>query len=168
MIMVLVCAFALALIGGPVVAGLVGHPFGPLATLAMTAVGVLLLLAVGALATYQRLYKKTRANEAFVRTGRGGVSVIRDGGAFVVPFLHELIEVSLTTLKLRVTRKNEDALITQDKLRADIEAEFFVRVQPDEESILQASRSLGERLGEPEAVKELVEDKLVSALRTAA
>ncbi len=168
MILVLVCAFALALIGGPVAAGLAGHPLGPLATIAMTATGVLLLLAVGALATYQRLYEKTRANEAFVRTGRGGVTVIRDGGAFVVPLLHELIQVPLTTLKLRVTRKNEDALITQDKLRADIEAEFFVRVQPDEESILQASRSLGERLGEPEAVKELVEDKLVSALRTAA
>jgi uncharacterized membrane protein YqiK len=168
MILVLVCAFAVALIGGPVVLSAMGHPVGALATIAMTAAGVLLLLGVGALVTYQRLYKKTRANEAFVRTGRGGVSVIRDGGAFVVPFLHELIEVSLSTLKLRVTRKDEDALITQDKLRADIEAEFFVRVQPDEESILQASRSLGDRMGDPEAVKELVEDKLVSVLRTAA
>ncbi|MFK7986369.1 MAG: SPFH domain-containing protein [Sandaracinaceae bacterium] len=168
MVLVLVCVFALGLLGAPIAAAAAGFPLGLAATLALTSVGSLLLLLVGALVTYQRLYKKTRANEAFVRTGRGGVSVIRDGGAFVVPFLHELIEVTLTTLKLRVTRKNEDALITQDKLRADIEAEFFVRVQPDEESILQASRSLGDRMGEPEAVKELVEDKLVSALRTAA
>lgn len=168
MTLILVCAFALLLVVGPIAAPLLGFSLGPLATIAMTAFGVLLLLGVGALVTYQRLYKKTRANEAFVRTGRGGVSVIRDGGAFVVPFLHELVEVTLTTLKLRVTRKNEDALITEDKLRADIEAEFFVRVQPDEESILQASRSLGDRMGNPAAVKELVEDKLVSALRTAA
>lgn len=168
MIIALVCAFAVALIGGPVVAAQMGHSLGAAATIGMTAIGVLLLLGAGALVTYQRLYHKTRASEAFVRTGRGGVTVIRDGGAFVVPILHELIRVSLSTLKLRVTRKNQDALITQDKLRADIEAEFFVRVQPDEESILQASRSLGERMGEPEAVKELVEDKLVSALRTAA
>lgn len=168
MILILVCAFAVCLIGGPVAASVLGLSLHPVATIAMTGFGALLLLGVGALVTYQRLYKKTRANEAFVRTGRGGVSVIRDGGAFVVPFLHELVEVTLTTLKLRVTRKNEDALITQDKLRADIEAEFFVRVQPDEESILQASRSLGDRMGDPEAVKELVEDKLVSALRTAA
>lgn len=168
MILILVCAFAVCLIAGPVTAELLGFSLHPAVAIPSLGFGVLLLFGVGALVMYQRLYKKTRANEAFVRTGRGGVSVIRDGGAFVVPFLHELIEVTLTTLKLRVTRKNEDALITQDKLRADIEAEFFVRVQPDEESILQASRSLGDRMGQPEAVKELVEDKLVSALRTAA
>ncbi|MGE3635661.1 MAG: flotillin family protein, partial [Sandaracinaceae bacterium] len=168
MIAVLVCAFAVALIAGPLALSMLGMPVGAGATLAMTSAGVVLLSATGTLVAYQRIYKKTRANQAFVRTGRGGVAVIRDGGAFVVPFLHELVEVTLTTLKLRVARKNEDALITQDKLRADIEAEFFVRVQPDEESILQASRSLGERMGDPDAVKELVEDKLVSALRTAA
>ena len=105
---------------------------------------------------------------AFVRTGAGGRKVIMDGGAIIVPFVHELVRVSLETLKLRVTRQNEDALITQDKLRADIHAEFFVRVQPDRESILQASRSLGERMREESAVRALVEDKLVSALRTAA
>jgi uncharacterized membrane protein YqiK len=94
--------------------------------------------------------------------------VIRDGGCIVIPFLHELVRVSLQTIKLEVVRENEDALITLDKLRADIRAEFFVRVQPERESILQASRSLGERMGSAQAVKELVEDKLVSALRTAA
>lgn len=168
MIIVLVCVFGLTLAVGPLLADQLGHPLGIAGSIASTAAGLAILAAASALAMYQRLYHKTRANDAFVRTGRGGVTVIRDGGAFVVPMLHELIQVSLATLKLRVARKNQDALITQDKLRADIEAEFFVRVQPDEESILQASRSLGDRMGNPEAVKELVEDKLVSALRTAA
>ena len=32
-----------------------------------------------------RLYVKTKASEAFVRTGMGGMKVIQDGGALVVP-----------------------------------------------------------------------------------
>jgi flotillin len=78
------------------------------------------------------------------------------------------MRVSLQTIKLEVSRQNEDALITSDKLRADVRAEFFVRVQPDTENILQASRSLGERMTNANEVRALVEDKLVSALRTAA
>jgi len=120
------------------------------------------------LAFFQKLYVKTKASEAFVRTGSGGVKVIQDGGAIVIPLFHELIPVNLQTLKLQVSRDSEDALITQDKLRADIHAEFFVRVQPERGSILQASRSLGERMSDASAVRALVEDKLVSALRTAA
>jgi flotillin len=137
-------------------------------SIAATVVGVALLCFTSLLLVFSRLYRRTRASEAFVRTGAGGVRVIRDGGALVIPVLHELLPVSLQTIKLEVERRNEDALITLDKLRADISAEFFVRVQPDDESILQASRSLGERMSSNAGVKEVIEDKLVSALRTAA
>ncbi|MEZ4443524.1 MAG: SPFH domain-containing protein [Polyangiaceae bacterium] len=152
----------------PFVAGAAGHPIPMAATVAALSLGALLTLLGGVGLMVAKLYRKPKANEAFVRTGAGGVRVIRDGGAMIVPFVHEVLEVSLETLKLEVTRSNEDALITEDKLRADIKAEFFVRVQPDKDSILQASRSLGERMHDPAAVKALVEDKLVSALRTAA
>jgi len=155
-------------VAAPHLARAAGHEPGISASVAATGVGVVLLLIATLLLVFMRLYRRTKASEAFVRTGAGGIRVIRDGGALVVPILHELVGVSLQTFKLEVERRNEDALITLDKLRADISAEFFVRVQPDDESILQASRSLGERLSNPAAVKELIEDKLVSALRTAA
>jgi flotillin len=164
---------SLALLGilltaAPHVARALGHPPSLPASLGATIAGVVLLVLSTVLLTFARLYRRTRASEAFVRTGAGGARVIRDGGALVVPILHDLLPVSLQTFKLEVERRNEDALITLDKLRADISAEFFVRVQPDDESILQASRSLGERMASAAAVKELIEDKLVSALRTAA
>ena len=145
-----------------------GFPLPASSNVLLTASGAAVLALAGVLLVVTRLYQKTKASESFVRTGAGGVQVIRDGGCIVIPFLHELVRVSLQTIKLEVVRENEDALITLDKLRADIRAEFFVRVQPDRESILQASRSLGERMSSSGAVKELVEDKLVSALRTAA
>jgi uncharacterized membrane protein YqiK len=160
--------FGILLIAAPHVARALGREPGLGASLGATIAGVTLLCLATLLLTFARLYRRTRASEAFVRTGAGGARVIRDGGALVVPILHDLLPVSLQTYKLEVERRNEDALITLDKLRADISAEFFVRVQPDDESILQASRSLGERMMSAAAVKELIEDKLVSALRTAA
>ena len=168
MTLVLMVLTGVAMMASVIVASAMGQPLPASATIGLLGAGSLLTLSGAAALMVAKLYRKTKASEAFVRTGAGGVRVIRDGGAMVVPFVHELVEVSLETLKLEVTRSNEDALITQDKLRADIEAEFFVRVQPDKDSILQASRSLGERMHDPAAVKALVEDKLVSALRTAA
>ncbi|MBO6936382.1 MAG: hypothetical protein JJ863_15530 [Deltaproteobacteria bacterium] len=168
MILPLLFLFGVACLAGPFAAELAGHPLSGGAQLVAYITGSVVLVLASILGVFTRLYQKTKASEAFVRTGAGGRKVIMDGGAIIVPFVHELVRVSLETLKLRVIRQNEDALITQDKLRADIHAEFFVRVQPDRESILQASRSLGERMTDESAVRALVEDKLVSALRTAA
>jgi uncharacterized membrane protein YqiK len=165
---ILFALLGFGLLVAPFVARALGHAVGPLETALLTGSGIAVLLVTGLLLTITRLYQKTKASEAFVRTGLGGVRVIRDGGALSIPFVHELARVSLQTIKLEVSRENEDALITQDKLRADVRAEFFVRVQPDAESILQASRSLGEKMMNPSEVRALVEDKLVSALRTAA
>ena len=169
MAIALIFLLGIALMGAPFIVPAFG--LGELSvTLQVLSIslGSLLMIASAMLTVFTRIYQRTKASEAFVRTGMGGAKVIQDGGSVVVPFLHELIRVSLATLKLQVSRANQDALITNDKLRADIHAEFFVRVQPEVESILQASRSLGERMSDPDQVRALVEDKLVSSLRTAA
>jgi uncharacterized membrane protein YqiK len=165
---ILFTLLGLGLVVAPFVSRALGHPAGVLESTLLTGSGIAVLVVTGVLMTITRLYQKTKSSEAFVRTGMNGVQVIRDGGALFIPFVHELVRVSLQTIKLEVSRQNEDALITSDKLRADVRAEFFVRVQPDTENILQASRSLGERMTNANEVRSLVEDKLVSALRTAA
>src|SRR5437588_8746649 len=105
---------------------------------------------------------------AFVRTGMGGVKVIRDKGSVVVSVLHQVIPVSLETMRLNVDRRGPHALITRDNLRVDLSAEFYIKVEANTDHILQAARSLGGRNVQPEAVSELVQEKLVSALRTVA
>lgn len=130
--------------------------------------GVVLLLVGAAILTITRLYVKTSADQAFVRTGRGGQMPIIDGGALVIPVLHEIVPVSLQTMRLDVDRSAHDALITGDNLRADVAAEFYIRVQKVQEHILAAATSLGERSVDAESVKHLVFQKLVSALRTVA
>jgi uncharacterized membrane protein YqiK len=147
----------------------------PVAVTAVFLMGGGFISAVGgSMLIVTKLYVKTKASEAYVRTGWRGAHVIKDGGSLVFPVIHELIRVPLKTVRLEVKRLGEGALITLDNLRVDIQAEFFVRVDETENKdgkfggILQAARSLGESLERPEDVKRMVEDKLISALRSVA
>ena len=124
------------------------------------------LLTIGLIVT--RLYKRASKEIGFVRTGFGGERVVINGGALVLPVLHETMKVNLNTVRLAVERKNTDALITLDRLRIDVKAEFYVRVRPDRESIAIAAQTLGLRTMAPESLKELIEGKFVDALRSVA
>lgn len=117
---------------------------------------------------FAKLYKRATKSSAFVRTGKGGAKVIRDGGALVIPILHDSIQVNMNTLKLDVSRKNEEALITLDRMRVDVSAEFYVRVKPDDQSIETAAQTLGDKTTKPDELKKLVEGKFVDALRSVA
>jgi len=128
------------------------------ALIALVIIGILLA----------RLYHRASKEIAFVRTGFGGEAVVMNGGALVLPVLHETMPVNMNTVRLAVERKNTDALITLDRLRIDVKAEFYVRVRPDREAIAVAAQTLGMRTMDPERLKELVEGKFVDALRSVA
>ena len=115
-----------------------------------------------------RLYKRSTKEISFVRTGFRGQKVIMNGGALVFPVLHEVIPVNMNTLRLEVQRANEQALITRDRMRVDVTAEFYVRVKPTEDSIANAAQTLGMKTINPDELKQLVEGKFVDALRAVA
>ena len=71
-----------------------------------------------------RLYKRASKEIAFVRTGFGGEKVVMNGGALVLPVLHETMPVNMNTVRLAVERRNGDALITLDRLRTYVRSEF--------------------------------------------
>lgn len=127
-------------------------------------VGFLLVLLIVAARFYHRATKEL----AFVRTGLGGEKVILDGGAIKLPVFHEIIPVNMRTLRLQVDRKNEEGLITADRMRVDVTAEFYVRVKTSAESIAKAAQTLGNRTLETDALKELLQGKFVDALRSVA
>ncbi len=133
-----------------------------------TGSGLGLLFGGAGLAAVTGLYRKTSADQAFVCTGMGGARVIMDGGAFVLPFVHRVLNVNLQTMKLGVNPSGRNALITRDNLRADVLAQFYIKVQRDSDHILTAARSLGENSVNAETVESLVSEKLVSALRAIA
>ncbi len=91
-----------------------------------------------------------------------------DGGAVLLPVFHSIAMVNLNTLRLEVKRSGNESLITKDRLRADITVEFYVRVEPREESIALAAQTLGERTNDAMLLRELIEAKFVDALRAVA
>jgi uncharacterized membrane protein YqiK len=134
----------------------------------ITTIVVILLILAAVVGIALFLYVKTPPNMAFVRSGLGGKKVIVDGGAFVLPVVHTLQWISLETMKLEVVKAQKEAFITKDRFRVDIGAEFYLRVAADPESIERASRSLGDRSFNATAIQTLVEEKLVSSLRSVA
>ena len=132
--------------------------------------GLIVVAIVVAIAVWllHWLYLRSSKERAFVRTGLGGQKVVLDGGAFVLPIVHDVIPVNMNTLRLEVMRGRDKALITKDRMRVDVIAEFYVRVAANAESVAVAAQTLGLRTMEPEQLKELVEGKFVDALRTAA
>ncbi len=131
-------------------------------------VGIILVAFLVISLILSKLYRRSSKEISFVRTGAGGQKVIMNGGALIFPILHEIIKVNMNTLKLEVRRANEQALITRDRMRVDVTAEFYVRVKPTIEAIADAAQTLGKRTLDPEALKELVEGKFVDSLRAVA
>lgn len=141
---------------------------GPAKTIMVIGGGAFLFVGLLGL-VITKLYVKTSPDLAFIRTGMGGPRTVVDGGTVVVPGFHEVKAIPLTTFRIAVDRRDAEALITSDSLRAEVQAVFFVRVQKKEEDIAQAAASLPHFAAEgSRAVENLVGDKLVSALRTVA
>ncbi|MCA3668056.1 MAG: flotillin family protein, partial [Methylobacterium sp.] len=114
------------------------------------------------------LYRRSSKEVSFVRTGLFGEKVVINGGAFVLPIIHDVTPVNMNVLRMAVTRANQDALITRDRMRVDIDAEFYVRVRPDKPSVSIAAATLGRRTLQPEQLNALLSGKFISALRSVA
>jgi uncharacterized membrane protein YqiK len=132
--------------------------------------GLVVVAAVVAIGVWllNWLYLRSSKERAFVRTGLGGQKVVMNGGAFVLPIVHEVVPVNMNTLRLEVARGRDKAIITHDRMRVDVTAEFYVRVQASADAIASAAQTLGQRTLQPETLKELVEGKFVDALRSVA
>ncbi|MGV5002567.1 flotillin family protein [Shewanella xiamenensis] len=117
---------------------------------------------------FAKLYKRATKEMAFVRTGFGGEKIIKDGGAIVLPVLHETIAVNMNTLRIEVEKTQKDALITKDRMRVDVKADFYLRVAPNADGISMAAQTLGTRTTRVEELKKLMESKFVDVLRAVA
>ena len=91
-----------------------------------------------------------------------------NGGAFVLPRLQAKTDVNMNTLRLEVVHEKEDALITRDRMRVDVMAEFYVRVKNDEDSVAIAARTLGYKTMNSQELLGLIKGKFVDALRSVA
>lgn len=130
----------------------------------ITIVIVVVALAI-LIAFMQRFYRKATRETALIRTGFGGQKVVMDGGFIALPFLHRVEEINMRAMPLEVTRTGAKSLMTEDRLRLDVEMEFNARVLPTPAGVATAAQAIGSRSLRPEGLHELLDGRLVGAMQ---
>ncbi len=129
---------------------------------------IILIVAAVFIALAATFYQRATNEVALVRTGLGGRQVVIDGGTLAIPFFHEINRVNMQTLRMDVARSGESSLITKDRLRVDVGAEFYASVTPNDDAVTRAAQTLGERVFHPEQLKGLIDGMMIDALRSVA
>lgn len=127
---------------------------------------VIVLAIIIALAAWW--YERGNNEVSLLRTGVGGRRVVMDGGVLAIPYFHEISRVNMQTLRLDVDRRGGSSLITQDRLRVDVGAQFYLSVVPDDESIVRAAQTLGKRTFQRDELRNLIDGMMVDSLRSVA
>ncbi len=137
----------------------------------VAAVTLLVLVFFGAMA---RFLKRPSPSEAIIRIGRATTDVFIGRACWIVPVLHRAATMSLSTIGLTIRREGHEALVTKDFISTNLSAEFYIRVEPNEDDVKKAARTIGidEGHASTDAIRskaqQLLEPKLIGAIRAVA
>ena len=142
--------------------------------LAAGLVGAVALGFLAFMSAMARFLKRPSPSEAIIRIGRANTDVFIGRSTWIVPVLHRAATMSLSTIGLTIRRASHEALVTKDYISTNLSAEFYIRVEPAEDDVKKAARTIGidEGHASAEAIRqksqELLGPKLVGALRAVA
>jgi uncharacterized membrane protein YqiK len=134
------------------------------------------MIAIGALAFVAFLavmlsafLKKAAPGTAIVKTGFGLTqAAISTSSAIVIPLLHKAETIDMTVKTIRIRRRDKDSLSCADGIRAEVEVDFYIKINPVDEDIRRVANSVGcTRASSLETIRELFEAKFSDALKTA-
>ena len=134
----------------------------------LLAIAIAIVVIAVAVMFLNRFYRKSTREVALVRTGFGGQRILISGGCLALPFLHKVEEINMRTLRIEVRRSAEKSAITEDRLRVDVELEFYVRVMPSVEGIATAAQALGAKAFTPDGMRNLLEGRFIDAVQAVA
>jgi flotillin len=129
-----------------------------------TVIAGLVVIAIG-IGLLNRFYRKATRERAMIRTGAGGEKVMLDGGFLALPFLHRVEEIDMRTMHVLVQRTGNASLLTEDRLRIDVEVGFYLRVEPSVQGVATAAQALGARALSPRELASLFEGRFVDAMQ---
>ena len=129
--------------------------------------GAIVAIFIGIIILIARTHKKVPQGRALIRTGFGGIKVTYDTGMFVIPVLHKVEEMDISLKTIEVNRVGIEGLICQDNMRADIKVVFFVRVNKNQEDIIEVAQTIGTaRASDQITLNNLFDAKFSEALKT--
>ncbi len=127
-------------------------------------VGVVLF--IGFISLFIKMYRKAVQGEALIRTGVGDARV-SFSGMFVIPVMHKLEVMDITLKTVNISRMGKDGLICKDNMRADIKVSFFIRVNKTTEDVIHVAQSIGcQRASDIQQLEILFDAKFSEALKT--
>jgi uncharacterized membrane protein YqiK len=132
------------------------------------AIAVAVVVIAIAVLFLNRFYRKSTRDIALVRTGFGGQRILISGGCLALPFLHKVEEINMRTLRIEVRRVGDKSAITEDRMRVDVELEFYVRVISSAEGIATAAQALGAKSFTVDGIRNLLEGRFVDAVQAVA
>src|SRR3954449_5358011 len=142
--------------------------------MALALVGTLVLFVLMFFSAMARFLKRPSPSEAIIRIGRATTDVFIARACWIVPVLHRATTMSLSTIGLTIRRTAHDALVSKDFISTNLAAEFYIRVEPNEDDVKKAARTIGidEGHANTDAIRgkaqELLEPKLIGAIRAVA
>jgi uncharacterized membrane protein YqiK len=137
-------------------------------------VGTIVLFILLFFSAMARFLKRPSPSEAIIRIGRVATDVFIARACWIVPVLHRATTMSLSTIGLTISRTGHDALVSKDFISTNLSAEFYIRVEPNEDDVKKAARTIGIDEGHASSdsirnkAQQLLEPKLVGALRAVA
>src|SRR6266567_5864008 len=137
-------------------------------------VGMVVLFILVFFGAMARFLRRPSPSEAIIRIGRTTTDVFIGRACWIVPVLHRAATLSLGTIGLTIRRASHDALVTKDYISTNLSAEFYIRVEPNEDDVKKAARTIGIDEGHAgtdairEKAQQLLEPKLIGAIRAVA
>ena len=114
------------------------------------------------------LYRRSTKEAAFVRTGFLGEKVVVNGGAFVIPVLHEITPVNMNVMRIEVQARERLGADHQEPHARRPRRRVLRARRRQPELVAAAAQTLGRRTLQPEGIRELLEGKFAAAMRTVA
>ena len=135
--------------------------------IAAIAVGSLFVVTAGLAFLVRNFYLKVEQGEALIVNKTGAEPSVSFTGGLVLPIIHkaEKMDISLKTIELR--RAGKDGLICADKIRADIQVTFYIRVNKTEDDVKRVAGAVGcQRASDQQTLENLFLAKFSEALKT--
>ncbi|MFN0202029.1 MAG: flotillin family protein [Bacteroidia bacterium] len=132
-------------------------------------IGGVVLFIIVLFAMLNQFLVKASTGEAIVKTGFGLTHPhVSMSSAIVVPLIHRVGRLDLTVKTVRINRRGKDSLSCADGIRAEVEVDFYIKINPMEGDITRVAMTVGcERATHTEKLRELFEAKFADALKTA-
>ena len=134
---------------------------------ALVIVGVFVFIG-GLAIIITKFYRKVDQGQALIINTMKDEPIVTFTGGTVLPIIHRAEVMDISVKRIDIDRRGKNGLICKDCLRADINVNFFIRINPESSNVLEVASMIGcRRASDLKSLDELFNAKFSEALKTA-